>query len=206
MAVVGAIGSLVSGVTGMMQANYQAKVAKMNEKVALYNAERARTRSTIDAQEKDTFETRALLGDQEVAQAASGVSIAGKSQVATRNTARLLGRRDTQNIIEDGQMQAYNHKVEAANFAAEAKAAKMSGMSSLLGGFLGAAGGLAGSGSSLLGGAKASSAQAKYVPKPVLKPQPFRPVIKTAPIKINKGSSMGFTYPSFNPMKRRFGH
>lgn len=203
MAAAAALGSIVSGVTGYMQSAYQAKVAGMNEKVALWNAERSRTRAGIDAQEKDFLETRALLGEQEAAQAASGVSIAGKSQIATRNSARLLGRRDSQNIIEEGQLQTYGHKVEAANFKAEKKAAKISGISSLIGGVLGAASSL--SGSSALGGAKASSAQTKYPPKPVMKPSNFRavPPAPRSPL-VKPKSPMGFTYPSFQLNKRRF--
>jgi hypothetical protein len=204
MAAAAALGSVVQGVTGFMQSQYQAKVANMNANVALWNAERTRVRTGIDAQEKDYLETRAVLGEQEVAQAASGVSLAGKSQIATRNSARLLGRRDTQNIVEEGQMERYNHLVEAANFKAEKSAAKISGVSSLVGGVLGAASAMAGS--SMAGGAQASPAQAKYPPKPVLKPQPF----KTAPVAAKStlmrprpNPPMGFTFPSFNLMKRR---
>jgi hypothetical protein len=210
MAAAAALGSVVQGVTGFMQAQYQAKVASMNEKTAIYNAERARTRAGIDAQEKDYFETRAMLGEQEVAQAASGVSLAGKSQIATRNSARLLGRRDSQNIIEDGQMERYGHLVEAANFKAEKKAANISGISSLIGGVLGAASSF----SSMAGGAQASPAQSKYpssIPRPVLKPQPFKPSLapvaaKSALVKPRPISPMGFTYPSFNLMRRRIAH
>lgn len=197
MAGVGAVGALVGGVTGFMQSQYQAQVADRNAKVATWNAERARTRAGIDAQEKDFFETRALLGDQKVAQGASGVSLAGKSQVATRNTARILGRRDTENIIEEGRLQTHGHLVEAENFKAEKKAAKLSGKAGLIGSIFDAAGKLADMGSKV-GTAKASPAQSKYPPKPVLKPVGFNPSRSKSP--------MGFTYPSFTQLKRKPGY
>lgn len=181
MAIAGALVSVASGVFGMMQASYQAEIAKMNADVAKRNAIRASQRASIEAQEKDIMETRALLGEQEVAQAASGVSIAGKSQVMTRATARLLGRRDAINIIDAGKMERYGHLVDAANFKAEAKAAKISGISSLVGGVLGAFGSMP---SSAMGGAQSSAAGAKYTPRPIPKPinrAPVRSVPKFMP-------------------------
>jgi len=174
MAVAGALASVAGGVMGMMQANYQAEVAKMNAEVAKRNAVRASQRAGIEAQEKDVMETRALLGEQEVAQAASGVSIAGKSQVMTRATARILGRRDAINIIDAGKMERHGHLVDAANFKAEAKAAKISGISSMVGGVLGALGSIP---SSAMGGAQSSAAGAKFAPRPIPKPVNRAPVM-----------------------------
>ena len=192
MAIAGALASVASGVMGMMQASYQAQVAKMNAEVAKENATRASQRAGIEAQEKDIMETRALLGEQEVAQAASGVSIAGKSQVLTRATARKLGRRDAENIVAAGQLERYNYLVDAANFKAEAKAAKISGISSLVGGFLGAAGSMP---TSMMGGAKPTQAGSRFVPRPIPKPVNRAPIKRFGP----------FTAPkSFvNPLTRR---
>lgn len=162
MALAGAVGAIASGAMGMMQANYQAKVAEMNAEVAEYNAKRAAQRGGIEAQEKDV-ETRALLAEQEVGQAASGVSLSGKSQVLTRDTARLLGTRDRLNIIENAATEKYNHLVQKSNFQAEAKAAKMSGKMALLGGFVSALGSLP---TSEMGGAKGTAAEGAPVPKP----------------------------------------
>jgi hypothetical protein len=207
MAIAAGIGSIVSGVTGFAQAMYQQRVAEMNASVAQWNAERATRVAGIDAQEKDFLETRALLGEQVAAQAASGVSLAGKSQIATRATAMLLGRRDANNIIEEGRMQRHGHLMEAANFKAEAKAAGISGISSLIGGFAeGASAVFKGMSSSKLGGAKASSAQTKYPLRPVIKPQPFKPVVSTLKSPLIQKKAGGVTQSSFQPMKRRFGH
>lgn len=166
MAIAGAISGIVSGVTGFMQAQYQAAVADMNSKVAKENAERAVERSRIEGEDND-MQTRALLAEQEVAQAASGVSLAGKSQVQTRASARKLGWRDTANIIHAGRVEEYNYLVQKANFDAEKKAAKISGVSSLIGGFLSAAGNMP---TSMIGGSSSVAAPERIVPKPIPKP------------------------------------
>lgn len=166
MAIAGALTSIVSGVTGMMQAQYQAAVADMNAKVAKENAERAVERSRIEGEDND-MQTKALLAEQEVAQAASGVSLSGKSQIQTRASARKLGWRDTANIIHAGRVEEYNYLVQKANFDAEKKAAKISGMSSLVGGFLGAAGNLP---SSMIGGSTSVASPERIVPRPIPKP------------------------------------
>lgn len=193
MAVAAALSSVASGVFGMMQASYQAEVANMNKEIAKRNAVRAGQRAGIEAQEKDIMETRALLGEQEVAQAASGVSLAGKSQVMTRATARLLGRRDAENIIDAGRMERHGHLVDAANFKAEAKAAQISGISSLVGGLLGAAGSMP---TSMMGGAKPTTAAAKFTARPIPKPVNRAPVVPRAPV-INRPTSY------LNPLTRR---
>lgn len=169
-AAIGAIGSVVGGVMGMQQASYQAKVAKMNEQIAKENASRAIDRSHIEQEDFDRFETANLLGEQEAAQSASGLTLTGKSQVMTRAAARKLGRRDALNIIQAGEIEAYNYRTQAANFAAQAKAAKMSGTASLVGSFFSAAGQLASSAynpaPSLMSTAAPVAPGAMPVPKP----------------------------------------
>jgi hypothetical protein len=160
-----AVGAIVGGVTGLMQGMYQSKVAKANAQIAEENARRATERGSIEAEDND-FQTRALLGEQESAQAASGVTLSGKSQILTRRSARILGRRDTLNIIQATDVERYNYQTQAMNFRAEAKAAKISGISS----FIGGAAGAFGSGSSLIGGSKSVATPYKYIPQPLAKP------------------------------------
>ncbi len=174
-AVAATAGPLVSGAMGMMQASYQAKVANMNAEVAEENAQRALSRSGIEAEDSDR-QTAALLGEQEVAQAASGVSLSGKSQILTRKSARILGRRDALNILQDGSTEAYNFRVQKANFKAEAAAAKMSGVASLVGGAMSAMAG-APVGSSMVGGS--TSTGMKFVPKPLAKPTLVSQYVRT---------------------------
>lgn len=170
-AIVGAGSSIVGGFLGNQSSQYQSQVAKMNEKIAKQNADNALVTSQIDQQESD-MQTSSLLGEQEAAQSASGLSLTGKSAIHTRASARLLGRRDALNIIHAGRIESRNYRIQAANFKSEANASKISGRNAIIGGFLGAASSLVGapSGSwdSLISKAPATSkAIAKPIPKPV---------------------------------------
>lgn len=191
VAAIGMIASLASGVIGAMGASYQAKaqeaqykyqeqVAKMNERIAQENAKRALDKSRIEQENFDRTETGPMIGAQEQAQSASGLALTGRSMVETRRSTRMIGRYDAQNILHAGQIEAYNFRTQAANFAAEADAAKLSGkiaaggakyavLGNLLGGVSGAVSAFPTGGTSLLGGAK-STAQQTYVPIPRPKP------------------------------------
>ncbi len=149
-------GTLLSGYSAYAAGNYQNKVAVMNAKVAEQNATEARNRSQREAAQQDAL-TLGMLGEQEAAQSASGLSITGKSQVLTRKAAARLGRIDTLNVIEAGNREAYNYKVDATNQLAQGKLAKASGTSSLLGSFLGA-------GASLVGGSQSTKRTGMYDP------------------------------------------
>lgn len=147
-------GTAVSTLSAMASANYQAKVAEYNAKIAEGNATRATERSRIEAQDND-MATLGLLGEQEAAQTSSGISLRSKSAVLTRRAARQLGRRDTLNITQAGDVEAYNYRVEAAGQRADAKMARNSAAGSMLGGFLSMGG-------SLIGNSKSTSSASKY--------------------------------------------
>jgi hypothetical protein len=143
---ISAIGSVTSGMAAQQQANYQAKVSEMNEKIAKQNAVRAIERSQIEQEDQDR-ETAAQLGEIVAAQGASGLSLTSRSSALTRKSARMLGRRDALNIRQAGEIEAYNYKTQAVNFEADAQLRRMEGKSSLLAGFVGGIG-------SLIGGAR----------------------------------------------------
>lgn len=147
-AAIGAAGSLVSGFAALSAGNYQNKVAQMNAKIAEDNAQRAMARSQVEGQDQDAL-TSAMLGEQEAIQASSGVSLTSKSSMLTRRAARVLGRRDTLNVRQAGELEAYGYKTDAVNQRAQGQLAKMSGQSNMLGGFLGATGSLVGSAQSV---------------------------------------------------------
>jgi outer membrane murein-binding lipoprotein Lpp len=144
--VISAAGSVMGGMAAQQQAEYQAQIAEMNARVARINANRAILRGQTDAQNQDA-KTQSMLGQQEAIQSASGLSITGKSAMLTRRSAAMLGRLDTLNVINDSQVEAYNYKVQAAEFTATAAAQRAAGENSLLQGFLGGAGSLIGSAS-----------------------------------------------------------
>jgi hypothetical protein len=121
--------------------DYQAQVARMNAQIAEDNARRALERSQIEQQDQDTI-TRAQLGTQEALQGASGLSIEGGSQILTRKSAAMLGRRDALNIRQAGEIEAYNYKTQAVNQEAAARLAKAQGQSALVGSYFSAGGSL----------------------------------------------------------------
>ncbi len=141
-----AAGSLVGGVSDLSSGLYQSKVAEINAKQAKMNANRALERSDIEAQENDRLTTE-FLGQQEAAQGASGLSITGKSAAAVRARTRILGRRDTLNIRQAGELESYNYRVQQKNLKAQAKSLKTTAYLDLAGGVLDA-------GSSIVGAAK----------------------------------------------------
>lgn len=117
-------GTLLGGVGDLTQGLYQSKVAAANAKIAKENSNRTLERTDIMAAENDRL-TAELLGTQEATQGASGLSITGKSAAAVRSRTRILGRRDTLNIQQGGQLDAYNDRLKAKNLKAESKAIKI---------------------------------------------------------------------------------
>lgn len=169
-AVLGAVTGIMQGMMASQQAEYQAEIAKMNEKIAKENAKRAIDRSQVE-QENNDRQTAVVLGEQEASQAASGLSITGKTAVATRRAARKMGRLDALNIRQAGELEAYNYKVDAANYAAAAEAKKMEARNSMLGGFLSGIGSLV-SGASSLGSSASYTQGGAFAPSPIFKPRP----------------------------------
>ena len=144
----GAIGSIAEGNAAAAQANYQAQIAEMNQQIAEDNAARRRDVAQLEAQQQDD-QTRQLLGQQLAAQSASGVSLGSRSSLGARRAARSIGRRDALNLIQSGELDAFNSLTDAANFEASAGAQRMAASNSRLAGFLGAANSLIGTAGSL---------------------------------------------------------
>lgn len=145
--------TLVKGVGDFTAGQYQSKVASMNADVAKQNAKRALQRSDVEAVENDRL-TAELLGEQEAVQGASGLSLTGRSFAANRMRTRILGRRDTLNIRQGGEVEAYNYKVQRSNFKAQAKSAKIGSYFDLAGSVLSAG--------SILGNAKPTRTTGSY--------------------------------------------
>lgn len=140
-------GTIISGITALAAGNYQKQVADMNADIAKQNAARAEDRGQIVQQETDN-RTAAFLGQQEAAQSASGISLGSRSAIATRKTARELGRLDSLNVRQGADIEAYNYKVDAANQQAQGQMAQQSGVGTLIGSFFKAGGSLVGGSSS----------------------------------------------------------
>lgn len=152
--VIAATSKIVEGFSAYQQDKYKAQIATMNQQVAEQNASRAIDRSQVEQQTQDNA-ARAALGEQTENQATSGLALTGRSFVQARRNARTLARLDALNIRQAGSVEAYNYKVDAVNYGAEATAAKSEGVGALLGGFLGA-------GSSLASGSSKTANPGKY--------------------------------------------
>lgn len=128
-AVIGAVGSVVGGIMGMQQANYQAKVAKINAQSAMQEglAQAGATR--------DQFAD--VKGAQVAALAKSGVDVnAGTSQVLALETQR---REEVAAAVD-----IWRGRTEQTKWLNQAKAAKAEGKAALIGGILGGVSGLVG--------------------------------------------------------------
>lgn len=132
-AIMGAAGSIFSGVANSQAAKYQSQVSAVNAMIATDNAAAARTRSQEAQLEQDTL-TMAQLGEQEALQSATGLG--GRSQMLTRKAAITLGRQDALKTIAGGEMDAYNFTNQANAFTAESGAYKAKASNSMLSGFL----------------------------------------------------------------------
>lgn len=141
-------GAVVGGISALAAGNYQKQVADMNAKIAKDNAARAEQRGQIVQQETDN-RTKAFFGEQEAAQSASGISLNSRSAIATRRTARELGRLDALNVRQAADIESYNYKVDAANQQAQGQLAQSQGVGTLIGSFFKAGGSLVGGSNSV---------------------------------------------------------
>jgi hypothetical protein len=139
-------------------ANYQAQVARNNQMVAEWNAQRALQQGQVDEQNQ-RFKSAALLGAQRAALASQGGDVNSGSPLDIQADTARAGEYDAQTIRNNAAMKAYGYRVQGANAGAEAgldnyKAA--STMSALPYGI----------GSSLLGGASHLAGGASSLMKP----------------------------------------
>lgn len=137
MAIATAIGSIIGAVSTVAATVMQMQVANMNADIEEQNAKRRIEYAQLDAQESD-FQARAMLGEQIAAQAGSGVAVETGSTKAVRQVSRRLARLDALNIRQAGELDAYNHRVKAANYKAQGKVDAISGFGSALGQFMSA--------------------------------------------------------------------
>lgn len=140
-------GAVLGGISALAAGNYQKQVADMNATIAKDNAARAKERAQVNQQNQDAA-TLGMLGEQEAAQSASGISLTSRSAIATRKSARQLGRLDALNIRQAGEIEAYNYQVDAANQKSAGQFAQSEGQLGLLGSFFKAGGSLVGNSSS----------------------------------------------------------
>lgn len=121
-----AVGSLVSGVQGMMAANYEGELARRN---AALETERAR-----DSIERGKFERRAfwreigqVKGQQTASMAANNIDLGFGSAVRTQQDTASLAQEDAASLYGNINERTRGFDINASNFRSEARAARMRG-------------------------------------------------------------------------------
>lgn len=136
---------LFSAVSGAGQAGaqnamleYNAKVAENNAKIKENEASYARAQAMRNAAE-NRKKTAALIGAQRAKMGASGAVVGSGSFLdLTMNTAEQ-GAMDAMALLQEGDLQAWRHEIEAGNFRTQAqgyRGSKANAGSTLAGGLL----------------------------------------------------------------------
>lgn len=129
--VVGAAGSIASGISASNVDNYNAEVAQNNA-----NAERQRAAYEADI---TRGRVRQVIGAQRAAGADSGLDIRSGTPIAVLGDSAKAGELDVLARLYQGNAAAVAYENDARRFKAEGKAAKMGGFinagTSLLSGF-----------------------------------------------------------------------
>lgn len=141
-----AVGSGVSALSANAQANYRAKVAEQNAKLA---AEAAHTADENGRQAalKQYRDIAAMKGRQRVVAGANGVGVDFGTAGDVVDDTSALGTEDVGRIYEQTYQKSRGFEIEASNYRGEANAQRSAGAGALLsGGF--------NMGSTILGGAQ----------------------------------------------------
>lgn len=143
-------GSILGGIAGQGQANYQAGVAKINANIAKQNADYSRAVGEQQA-ELSGMKTRAQIGSTKVAQAAHGIDINSGSAALVRGSEAEIGQFDQAVIRSNAAKRAYGYEVEAMNDTAQSKLYTAAGQGAMTQGVIGAAGSILGTAGSVAG-------------------------------------------------------
>lgn len=122
--IVAAIASAAIGTVSAVQATnaqeaqyeYQAKVAKDNERTAQINATEARQKGIEDARLK-RMKTLQQVGALQTAQAANGIDISTGTSLDLIEDTKTMGELDAMNSIYDAERTARNYEIQAGNFS-----------------------------------------------------------------------------------------
>jgi hypothetical protein len=138
-----ALGQFLGGISAKNQAAFQAAVLRNNKLLADQAAEQALDKGRVQAQAKQV-ETAGVIGAQAATFAGRGIVVNQDSVLEMALDASRIGKLDEIQIINNAKLEAQALKLQGANFAMQAKAAKAAGRDALLAGILGAGGTLIG--------------------------------------------------------------
>lgn len=149
--VLGAFGSLASGVSNSNMYNYQAGVAKLNQQIDSQNAEFAIQTGNQENQ-KLGFQEGARIGQEKAAQGASGFDLRSGSGAQVISSQQGLDRTSMAQLRSNTAKTAFNYEEQATVAGGQAGLYKSAASQSLVSGAIGA-------GSSILGTAGSVSSQ-----------------------------------------------
>lgn len=150
-------GALHGGITANQQGKYEAALAKRNAGMEI---DAARQSVEMGQQERRQFwrEVGAAKGQQIASMAANGIDVDYGAGARMQDDTAMLAAEDAQNLYRNIEERTRGHHINAANYVAEAKAAKSRGKAALVGSMFQAA-------TSLIGGfQQASAMKAKIAP------------------------------------------
>jgi hypothetical protein len=116
--IMGAIGQSQQAAASAAQANYQARLARNNQTIADWNAQRAEQQGRV-AEQQQRFKTAQAIGSQRAALASQGGDINSGSPLDIAGDSVRAGEFDAQTIRNNAAMQAYGFRVQSANAGAQ---------------------------------------------------------------------------------------
>lgn len=123
--VASAAATTIGTVSAVNQANYKAKVADQNAKLAKTAADDALDRGKRD-QQLQGRKVAATMGAQRAAMSANGVDTTFGSAIDLTNDTAMLGAEDAQTLRENTIRESKGFSIQQANFRSEAAAARAS--------------------------------------------------------------------------------
>lgn len=147
--VLGAAGSIITGISAYQQGQYTADVARNNAMLAKQAADVEDQRGAEEARTQD-LKNKALIASQMVGFASSGIDITSGSALDARESSSKLGRLDTLTTKYNSDRKVNNLQNQSLMYEAEADVARSKGSYGLLSGIMGV-------GTSILGGVSSFS-------------------------------------------------
>jgi hypothetical protein len=146
--ILGAFGSLASGVANSGMYDYQASVARLNAQIDKQNAEYS-VETGREQEQQFGFKAGAQLGQIRASQASSGFDVRSGSAAQVQTSQQQLDRLGMQTIRSNAAKTAYNYETQAAVSESQAGLYKKAGANSLAAGGVGAMSSLLGSAASV---------------------------------------------------------
>jgi hypothetical protein len=142
--ILGAFGSIGSGMANKGMYDYQASLAKLNAQILRQDADFAMQTGEQENM-KQGFRAGQEMGHIKTAQAASGFDVRTGSNLQVQQSKEMLERIDTSMIRSNAAKTAYNYDIQAWGQDNQANLYKAAGNNAMTAGIIGA-------GSSILGG------------------------------------------------------